>query len=103
MKPASMKARTMRSHRTRSRPAAACASLVAALALNGCKQSPNFNILGSFFPAWLICIALGIVFAAVARWVFARLGLDKDIPWTIVVYPCLAACFACTLWLIFFS
>jgi hypothetical protein len=32
-----------------------------------------------------------------------RYKLDKQIVWTIVVYPCLAAFFAFTLWLVFFS
>ena len=69
----------------------------------GCGRAPSFNILGSFFPAWLICMVAGIVLAALASWLFSRLKLDKVIPWTIVVYPCLAALFAFSLWLILFS
>ena len=72
-------------------------------AIAGCARTPSFNILGSFFPAWLICIIVGIVLAAIAKWLLARYKLDKEIAWTIVVYPCLAAFFAFTLWLVFFS
>jgi YtcA family len=71
--------------------------------LAGCARSPTFNILGSFFPAWLICMMVGIVLAAITKWVLTYYKLDKKIVWTIVVYPCLAGFFACTLWLIFFS
>jgi hypothetical protein len=71
--------------------------------LAGCSRAPSFNILGSFFPAWLICMIAGIVLAAIAKWVLAYYKLDKEIVWTIVVYPCLAGFFAFTLWLIFFS
>jgi hypothetical protein len=72
-------------------------------AIAGCARAPSFNILGSFFPAWLVCIVAGIVLAAIVNWVLARYKLDKEIAWTILVYPCLAAFFAFTLWLVFFS
>jgi hypothetical protein len=79
-------------------PAALIVSVLA-----GCKRAPTFNILGSFFPSWLICLFLGVVFAAVASRSFARFALDKEILWPVVVYPCLALSFACALWLVFFS
>jgi hypothetical protein len=72
-------------------------------ALIGCGRAPTFNILGSFFPAWLICIGLGIALATVVYWLLRRYKLENVIEWKIIVYPCLAAFFAFTLWLIFFS
>jgi hypothetical protein len=72
-------------------------------ALAGCARAPSFNIVGSFFPAWLICMVVGIGLAVIANWVLRRYKLDQQIVWTIVVYPCLAAFFAFTLWLVFFS
>jgi hypothetical protein len=72
-------------------------------ALAGCARAPSFNIVGSFFPAWLICMVAGIGLAVLANWVLRRYKLDQHIIWTIVVYPCLAAFFAFTLWLVFFS
>ena len=71
--------------------------------LDGCARAPSFNILGSFFPAWLICMIVGVVLATVTRWLFARYNLDSDLPWRIVMYPCLAAFFAFTIWLVFFD
>ena len=72
-------------------------------ALAGCARAPSFNIVGSFFPAWLICMVAGIGLAVIANSVLRRYKLDHHIVWTIVVYPCLAAFFAFTLWLVFFS
>jgi YtcA-like protein len=72
-------------------------------ALAGCARAPSFNIVGSFFPAWLICMVAGIGLAVIANWVLRRYKLDQQIVWTIVVYPCLAAFFTFTLWLLFFS
>lgn len=70
--------------------------------LSGCSRAPSFNILGSFFPAWLFCIVLGIALAALSYWVFAQLRIEKEVKPSILVYPCLAAFFAFTLWLILF-
>jgi Na+/glutamate symporter len=74
-----------------------------ATAFSGCRRSPTFNILGSFFPAWLICLFAGIILSAIANRIFVRLSLDKEILWPVVVYPCIALFSACALWLIFFS
>jgi hypothetical protein len=71
--------------------------------LAGCRRAPTFNILGSFFPSWLICLFAGTILAAIANRVFVRFALDKEILWPVVVYPCLALFFACALWLVLFS
>ncbi|HEY1742040.1 MAG TPA: YtcA family lipoprotein [Granulicella sp.] len=87
-----------------SRRTTASAGMLGSLnALAGCARAPSFNIVGSFFPAWLICMVVGIGLATIANWVLRRYKLDQQIVWTIVVYPCLAAFFAFTLWLVFFS
>lgn len=72
-------------------------------ALAGCMRSPSFNILGSFFPSWLLCLFVGIILAAISNRIFVRFSLDKVILWPVVIYPCLVLLFACGLWLIFFS
>ena len=69
----------------------------------GCRRAPTFNILGSFFPSWLICLFVGICLSVIANRIFARFALDKEILWPIVVYPSIALLFACILWLIVFS
>lgn len=72
-------------------------------ALAGCRRSPTFNIFGSFFPSWLICLFAGIVLAAISNRIFVRFSLDKEILWPVLTYPCIAILFACGLWLIIFS
>ena len=73
------------------------------MALAGCDRAPTFNILGSFFPSWLMCLFAGIVFAVVANRIFVRFALDKELLWPVVVYPCIVLLLACALWLVFFS
>jgi len=79
------------------------AALFAMLPLSGCSHAPNFNILGSYFPAWLLCIAVGILLTALVHWGLLRLHVDRYVQPSLVVYPCMAAFFAFTLWLMLFS
>ena len=69
--------------------------------LSGCSRAPTFDIVGSFFPAWLVCLFLGILLAVFARWLLLRLKVAIVLP--ILVYPSLAALFTFLLWLAFFS
>ena len=66
----------------------------------GCSRAPSFEILGSFFPAWLVCLALGFVFTAVAHSVLSSARVVLAVP--ILTYPSLAALFTFALWLSFF-
>jgi hypothetical protein len=75
----------------------------ASLLQTGCARAPVFNILGSFFPAWIFCGVVGILLTAVVRAWFVRVDFEKELSPLIVVYPCLAAFFTFTLWLLFFS
>ena len=88
---------------TKSRWIASFTWLACLLVLCGCGYAPNISILGSFFPAWLLCVVAGIVLAALTHWLLVRMKLATEIRLAILVYPCLALFFACTLWLIFFS
>jgi uncharacterized membrane protein YdcZ (DUF606 family) len=74
------------------------------LLIAGCSRAPTFNILGSFFPSWMLCGVIGILLADCVRLFFVRIGLERTlIAPLILVYPCLTAFFIFTLWLLFFS
>ena len=77
-------------------------ALLSAWPLAGCSHAPTFNILGSFFPSWLVCLVTGIVLAVLVNWLLARFKLDNLIAWPVLTYPCLAAFFSFLLWLVFF-
>jgi hypothetical protein len=82
---------------------AAGAAFVATLSAAGCTRAPSFNILGSFFPSWILCGVIGILLTVAARLFFVRIQLEQELSPLILVYPCLAAFFTFTLWLVFFS
>lgn len=70
------------------------------LLLAGCERAPSFDVMGSFFPAWLICLATSILFTVLIRWLFQHIHVA--VAPQIVIYPSLTAAFAFALWLIFF-
>ncbi len=70
------------------------------LILTGCSRAPSFDILGSFFPAWLLCLVLGAFLTAVTRQLLLRAHVMLSIP--VLTYPGLVAFFAFAIWLIFF-
>ena len=87
----------------RLRIAATMAGCAAMLACTGCSRAPSFNILGSFFPAWLLCGVIGIALAVATRFIFLRTNFEKELSPLILVYPCLALFYTFTTWLLFFS
>ena len=76
------------------------AVMLAALFLSGCGRAPSFDVLGSFFPAWIGCLALGLILTVAARWILLRLHIVIALP--VLTYPSLTALFAMALWLAFF-
>lgn len=86
--------------RTPTHPWPICAASLVAPATCGCAHAPAFDVMGSLFPAWLLCIALGILFAVAARWLLLRARINLVFP--VLIYPCLAAIFTFAIWLIFF-
>jgi hypothetical protein len=74
--------------------------LLVAPLLSSCSRAPSVEVLGSFFPAWLVCFLVAIVLTALARLALLRLRVKAALP--LLVYPSLAALFTFLLWLLFF-
>ena len=70
------------------------------LAITGCSHAPAIDVMGSLFPAWLLCIAFGAILMAMTRWQLTRRRIDLAFPF--LTYPCLAAAYTFLIWLIFF-
>jgi hypothetical protein len=77
--------------------------LLLAASLAGCTRfhSPTIDVLGSYFPAWLICMVCGVALTMIARIAFVAAGL-RVYP-APLVYPCLMAFFSIAVWLIFYQ
>lgn len=73
------------------------------LLLCGCSRSPSIDVLGSYFPAWIVCCVVGIALALATYFLLVRLKLEPAIPVKTLVYPCLAAAYTFLIWLLFYS
>jgi YtcA family len=75
------------------------------LSLCGCSAAgaPSFDIFGAFFPAWLLCAALGIFVALGARIFFAARNLTDVLPFQLPVCTSIGAICALLIWLICFG
>ena len=85
------------------RAAAARLGYLAPLPITGCALSPSVNILGSFFPAWLISIVTGLVLALITWRVLIATGVAPYLTPAGLVYPCLAVLLIFASWLVLFG
>ncbi len=66
------------------------------------NRSPSIDVFGSFFPIWIVCIALALLITAVLRFVLIRLNLESELGPRVVIYPAMVTLFACSVWLLIF-
>jgi hypothetical protein len=73
--------------------------------LGGCAKSgaPSFDLFGAFFPAWLLCGAIGIIGAGVARAAFVATGLSNTLPYQLALCTAIGVLTAVLVWLIGFG
>jgi YtcA-like protein len=65
-------------------------------------MGPQINIIGSFFPSWMLCALIGIVAALLGRRLFVRMGLDPYVGPPALVYSSLGILVTLVLWVAFF-
>ena len=75
---------------------------VICLLCSGCSRAPSVNIIGSFFPVWMICLAVGVVLAFIERWLLLRYRLEDQVGPVWLFYPCSVTLIACIAWLLLF-
>jgi hypothetical protein len=75
-------------------------ALTAALFIQSCTRVPTFDVMGSLFPSWLVCLAVAILLTVAIRWLLMRLRIPLVFP--VVIYPSLTALLTFALWLAFF-
>jgi len=68
----------------------------------GCAQAPSIGVMGSFFPAWLFCLTVGVILAFVVRSGLTRYRLESEVGPLALFYPSVVLFFSTLLWLIFF-
>jgi hypothetical protein len=71
--------------------------------LAGCDGAPSRNILGSYFPSWMVCALIGLVLALVARAVLKLAGLLEELPAPLVVFLALGCAVTFAMWLVWLA
>lgn len=87
---------------SRARLAALAPALLSAACGSG-MRSPTIDVLGSYFPAWMVCILLGLGATAVARQILVGLRLDPHLRPAGLVYVSMMVLWTMTAWLVFFN
>jgi YtcA family len=59
----------------------------------------QINVIGSFFPSWMLCALIGIVTSLLARRLFVRAGLDAHMGPPPLIYASLTLLVTLVLWL----
>jgi len=81
-------------------------ALIATLSLvfaAGCGRAPSIDVIGSFFPVWMLCVAIAVVLTFGVRYLLLRYKLETEVGPLAIFYPSAVILFTSLLWLIFFS
>jgi hypothetical protein len=65
-------------------------------------HSPSVDIIGSFFPAWMVCLTIALVLTFALRFVLVRVRLESEVGPLAAFYPCLLTLLTGLIWLGFF-
>jgi hypothetical protein len=66
-------------------------------------HSPTVDILGSYFPAWIVCIVGGLTLTLVAHWVVQICHLKPFLGPAPLIYSCLMIIFTFATWILFYQ
>jgi hypothetical protein len=68
----------------------------------GCGRAPSIDIIGSFFPVWMVCLAIAVVLTFGVRYLLLRYKIEQEVGPLAVFYPSSVVLLTSLLWLVFF-
>jgi hypothetical protein len=71
--------------------------------LSGCVRAPAIDVEGSFFPAWIVCLAIAVPSTFAIRWGLLKLRLESEVGPLALFYPSLVVIITVTLWMGYFK
>ena len=74
-----------------------------ALPVAACNYAPTMDLFGSYFPAWMLCAAVGIVAAIIIRQILAAAGVGDYVVAPLLTYAGLAVSATLLAWLLWFG
>ena len=91
----------MRSAKT-TRALFAISAMGVSLCCSGCSRAPSVDIIGSFFPVWMVCLTIAIFMAFGVRYLLLRFRMEQEVGPLALFYPCTVILLTCLMWLIFY-
>ena len=75
-------------------------SLAACSLISGCASANVIDVMGSYFPYWLICMVVGVAAAFASRVLFVRLKIEPYLGPLSLIYVCVMVGVGCLIWLL---
>jgi hypothetical protein len=66
-------------------------------------HSLTVDVLGSYFPAWMVCILSGLALTLIAHWVVELRNLKPYFGPAPLIYSCLMIIFTFATWILFYQ
>jgi hypothetical protein len=66
-------------------------------------HSPTVDVLGSYFPAWMVCILGGLALTLIAHWIIQAGNLKPYLGPAPVIYSSLMIIFTFATWILFYQ
>ena len=66
-------------------------------------HSPTVDVLGSYFPGWMVCIISGLTLTLVAHWIVQICHLKPFLGPAPLIYSCLMIIFTFATWILFYQ
>jgi len=76
---------------------------VLALPLAACDSAPTMDLLGSYFPAWMLCAVFGVAAAVIIRQLLAATGINDYVVAPLLTYAGLVVAATLLAWLFWFG
>jgi hypothetical protein len=66
-------------------------------------HSLTVDVLGSYFPAWMVCILSGLALTLIAHWIVQFRNLKAYLGPAPLIYSCLMIVFTFATWILFYQ
>ena len=66
-------------------------------------HSPTVDVLGSYFPSWMVCILSGLTLTLIAHWIVQLGNLKPYLGPTPLIYSSLMIIFTFATWILFYQ
>jgi hypothetical protein len=66
-------------------------------------RSLTIDVLGSYFPAWMVCILSGLTLTLIAHWIVQVRNLKSYLGPLPLIYSCVMIIFTFATWILFYQ